>query len=65
MHTAAAFPSNFVAAHLAASVMFLVLAVVFWLRSHSYASTIFYAMTGYAALSMAIIKATAGRGGAA
>ena len=57
-HCAAAFQQNFVAAHLAASAVLLLLAVAFWLREQSRISTFVYAMTGYMALSMAIFKAT-------
>jgi hypothetical protein len=59
IHTAATGPKTFAGAHLGASALFLALAVVFWTRRHSYAATFFYAMTGYAALSMAIIKLAA------
>lgn len=55
-HTAAAFPAGFAASHVGASALLIGLAVVFWIRRHSYVSTFFFAMTGYAALSMAIIK---------
>ena len=54
-----AFGAGFAAAHLTASLVFLALAVTFWMRERSRASTFLYAMTGYMALSMAIIKATA------
>ena len=56
LHTAATFPTRFAGFHIGASAVFIGLAVGFWLRRHSYVSTFFYAMTGYAALSMAIIK---------
>jgi hypothetical protein len=56
VHTAAAFPRIFALAQAGAAAVFLGLAVVFWLRRHSHVSTFFYAMTGYAAISMAIIK---------
>jgi hypothetical protein len=59
VHTAAVHPADFVVAHGLASVVFLGLAVAFWGRNRSYAATFFYAMTGYAAFSMAIIKASA------
>jgi len=59
LHTAAAYPADFVVAHGIASVVFVGLASVFWFRNRSHAATFFYAMTGYAALSMAIIKASA------
>lgn len=57
VHSAAAFPTIFTLLHAAAFLGFLGLAILFWLREHSRVSTFLYAMTGYAALSMAIIKA--------
>lgn len=59
LHTAAAFKAVFAPAHAAASVLFLGLAVVYRKRHHSHLSTFYYAMTGYGALSMAIIKLSA------
>ena len=59
VHTLARFGAIFTAAHLAASVVFLGVAVMFWVRERSRVSTFLYAMTGYMALSMAIIKASA------
>jgi hypothetical protein len=59
LHTATAFQNVFAPAHAAASVLFLGLAVVYRNRHHSHVSTFFFAMTGYAALSMAIIKLSA------
>jgi hypothetical protein len=56
VHTAAVFPAWFATANGIASVLLLSLAALFWVRQHSQWSTFFYAMTGYAALSMAIIK---------
>ncbi|RMF57774.1 MAG: DUF2339 domain-containing protein, partial [Calditrichaeota bacterium] len=41
--------------HILASVIFLVLAILFWLREKSRYSTFFYAMLGYGALSVAIL----------
>jgi hypothetical protein len=41
--------------HLAASVLFLALAIAFWLKEKSRYRTFFYAMTGYAAMSVAIV----------
>jgi hypothetical protein len=58
LHTAAALGPVFTATHLAASIVFLGIAVAFWVREHSRVSTFLYAMTGYMALSMAILKAT-------
>lgn len=57
VHSAAAFPQTFTPLHLAAFVVFLGAAVQFWVRERSRVSTFFYALTGYAALSMAILKA--------
>lgn len=59
VHIAGAFQADFVFAQLSASVMFLGLAVLIWIRIRSYSETFFYAMTGYVALSMAIIKLSA------
>ncbi len=58
VHTVMAFPADVALAHGLASVVFLGLAVLFWLRERSRVSTFFYAMTGYGALSVAIMKAT-------
>ncbi|HSH65924.1 MAG TPA: hypothetical protein VLB84_09020, partial [Bacteroidia bacterium] len=41
--------------HLLAAVLFLTLAILFWIREKSLYSTFVYAMTGYAALSVAIV----------
>ncbi|MDP1891809.1 MAG: DUF2339 domain-containing protein [Gemmatimonadaceae bacterium] len=49
-------PAHFGPAHLAASVVFLGLAITFWKRVRSQITTFFYAMTGYLALSMALVK---------
>lgn len=57
VHSLAKFGAAFVAVNVAAAVVFLGLAVVFWMRERSRVSTFLYAMTGYMALSMAIIKA--------
>ncbi len=56
LHTAAAFPKIFVVAQVGAAAVFIGLAVIFWVRRHSHVSTFFYAMTGYTAFSMALIK---------
>jgi hypothetical protein len=45
----------FAALHLAAAVVFLTVAILFWVKEKSLYSTFIYAMTGYAALSVAII----------
>jgi hypothetical protein len=59
VHTLAAFPAAFAVAHLAAFLVLLALAVLFWVRERSRISTFLYAMTGYLALSLAIIKLAA------
>ena len=59
LHTAAAFAPGLAVAHGLASLVFLGLAVLFWRREHSRVSTFLYAMTGYAALSVAILNASA------
>jgi len=50
-------PRLFTPAHVTAAIVFLGLAVAFWRSEQSRISTFFYAMTGYLALSVAIIKA--------
>ncbi len=57
VHTLLAFKTGFTTYHLAASGVLLALAVLFWVRDRSRVSTFVYAMTGYMALSLAIIKA--------
>jgi uncharacterized membrane protein len=57
-HTLAAFRPGLVGAHVLASAVFLGLATLFWVRERSHVSTFLYAMTGYAALSVAIMKAS-------
>lgn len=59
VHTFMAFPTQFVAANFAAAVIFIGLALAFRQRAESRISTFFYAMTGYMALSMAILRAFA------
>ncbi|SDS43758.1 DUF2339 domain-containing protein [Opitutus sp. GAS368] len=59
LHTLAVSGAGFLAAHVAASAVFLGLAVLFWVRARSQVATFLYAMTGYLALSVAIIKAAA------
>ena len=49
-------PTEFAPAHLAAGLVYLSLAVVFWRSEASRISTFFYAMAGYLALSAAIVK---------
>lgn len=47
--------SYFASLHLLAAVVFLITATVFWVKEKSQYSTFIYAMTGYAALSVAIM----------
>lgn len=54
--TVVTFDAGFVLSHLAASILFLSLAIVFWTREQSKYSTFVYAMLGYMALSVAIVK---------
>lgn len=56
LHTTGAFASHIVPDHLLASLVFLVLAVVFWMKEESRYSTFAYAMLGYLALSVAIVR---------
>ena len=49
-------PALLAPVHLAATVVYLGLAVTFWRSEASRISTFFYAMTGYLALSVAIVK---------
>ncbi len=58
VHTVVAFPASLVAWHAGAFAVFLGVAVIFWVRRQSRAATFFYAMTGYAALTVAIGKAS-------
>ena len=57
MHSLASFAPTFAAANGAASLLFLAIAVAFWARGRSRVATFLYAMTGYLALSFAIIRA--------
>lgn len=59
LHTLAVQGAAFLPAHLAAAAVFLGLAVVCWVRVESRVATFLYAMTGYLALSVAIVKAAA------
>ncbi|MES1194621.1 MAG: hypothetical protein ABUL65_01920, partial [Opitutus sp.] len=59
LHTLAVAGPGFAPANLAASTVFLGLAVLFWVREHSRVSTFLYAMTGYMALSLAIFQVSA------
>ncbi|MGC8594904.1 MAG: hypothetical protein ACP5US_05385 [Candidatus Kryptoniota bacterium] len=54
--TASGFSERLFLSNMLAAMIFLSLAVVFWLREKSRFQTFFYAMTGYAALSAAIIS---------
>ncbi len=58
LHTLIRYGDAFFAANVAASLVLLGLAVLFWVREGSRFATFVYAMTGYAALNMALIKAT-------
>jgi len=58
VHTFVRYGNGFVVANAAASLVLLGLAVLFWVRERSRFATFVYAMTGYAALNMALIKAT-------
>jgi hypothetical protein len=59
-HTAAGYRGSLVVWQLAAFAAQLGLAVAFWLREQSRLATFLYAMTGYLALSVAILKAVKG-----
>lgn len=48
-------PSLFSLYHLLAALIFLAIAITYWIKKRNIYSTFFYAMTGYAALSVAII----------
>lgn len=56
VHTAAVFPARFAALHVVAALALVGLAMAFFVRTKSRVSTFFYAMTGYAALTFAILK---------
>ncbi len=47
--------SQIFVAHIGATFVFLALSIAFWIKEQSKYSTFFYAMTGYAALTVAII----------
>ena len=57
LHTAVGHGASLVILQAIASVVFLGLAVLYWVRRRSHIATFFYAMTGYGALSVAIMKA--------
>ena len=54
--TIGAAPAWFVPGHVVAAAVFLALAVAFWRNESSRIATFFYAMTGYLALSVALVK---------
>jgi hypothetical protein len=56
VHTFAAFPTQFAVLNGIAAIALLGLGMAFFRRTESRVSTFFYAMTGYAALSLAILK---------
>ena len=58
LHTLVKYGDVFFVANVAASLVLLGIAVMFWMREGSRFATFVYAMTGYAALNMALIKAT-------
>jgi hypothetical protein len=58
VHGLVSFAPLFVAANAGASAVFLAIAVAFWARERSRVATFVYAMTGYLALSFAIIRAS-------
>ena len=58
LHTLTGFVDSFILVNAAASVVLLGLAVMFWMRERSQFATFLYAMTGYGALTLAIMKAS-------
>lgn len=60
LHTVGAYRGALAGLHLAAFAVLLGVAIAFWVRAQSRLATFFYAMTGYLALSLAIVKAVAG-----
>ncbi len=56
LHTLIGFNDSFALANAAASAVLLGLAVMFWMRERSQFATFLYAMTGYGALTVALIK---------
>jgi len=57
-HSVIRYQEVFFAINVAASLVLLGLAAMFWVREQSRFATFVYAMTGYAALNMALIKVT-------
>ena len=62
VHTAVAFRDLLAPVQAVACAVYLGLAALFWMRAHSRVSTFLYAMTGYLALTVAIIKSAAAPG---
>lgn len=60
LHTVGAYRGALAVFHAAGFAVFLGIAIAFWLRAQSRVATFFYAMTGYMALSIAILKAVNG-----
>ncbi len=60
LHHLIAFDQQLLFSHLAMALIYLLLSMVFWVREQSRISTFFFAMTGYMALSFALIKAFEG-----
>jgi hypothetical protein len=60
VHTVGAYRSALTGLHAAGFAVFLGIAITFWLRAQSRIATFLYAMTGYLALSVAILKAVTG-----
>lgn len=60
LHTIGAYRGALAGLHLGAFAVLLGVAVAFWVHAQSRLATFFYAMTGYLALSLAIVKAVTG-----
>jgi hypothetical protein len=58
LHSLASFPAIFAVTQSAAALVFVALAASFWMRERSRVATFLYAMTGYLALTCAILKAS-------
>lgn len=58
LHTFVAFRADLLVMHSTAAFVFLSLAMLSWIRDATRIGTFFYAMTGYAAMSVAILKGT-------
>lgn len=59
LHNLFAFRETFLFSHILASALFISLAYAFWIRERSWFSTFIYVMTGFMALSFALIRAFA------